>query len=283
MSGSLAYVTAALYHTIGCGGTLCGGPGTGCSAYTIHLEGPFICPKDGFRGAHNARWTRSPQIPFLEKLLGWADGKVKLLTIAAELPGADELARYAVGKGIAVALGHQDARQDDLDRLAEAGATALTHLGNGVPTVLPRHENPIWAGLANDNLVATIIADGNHLLPPVLKVIIKARGPRRCIVISDGSSLSGLAPGRYETLSRQVILDESGRVYDPRSGYMCGSSATILKCMNHLASLRLLSLDELVTMGFYNPLRLIGLADNDVATGPEIFYDQTRRAFVLKE
>jgi len=151
------------------------------------------------------------------------------------------------------------------------------------PTVLPRHENPIWAGLANDNLAATIIADGNHLLPPVLNVIIKAKGPRRCIVISDGSSLSGLAPGRYETLSRQVILDESGRVYDPRSGYMCGSSATILKCMNHLASLRLLSLDELVTMGFYNPLRLIGLADNDVATGPEIFYDQTRRAFVLRE
>ena len=254
----------------------------------IHIEGPFISAQDGTRGAHNAEWVRAPDTGFLDKLIGWADGRVKLLTIAAEPRGAEGLARYAVRKGIAVALGHQDADEEDIDRLVCAGTVALTHLGNGVPAMLPRHKNPVWAGLANDDLTATIIADGNHLPASILKTIIRTKGPERCVVISDGGSLSGFGPGRYETLGHKVVLEENGRLYDPKTGYMCGSSATMLKCMNHLASLGLVGLDELVAMGFHNPLKLIGLAAKHVAPGDpgglsgDIFFDEGRRAFYLK-
>lgn len=247
----------------------------------IHLEGPFISALDGARGAHHAEWTRKPFAGYLEKLIEWADDKVKLITIAAELDAAEQLAMYARERRIAVSLGHQMAGEEDLKRLVQAGATALTHLGNGVPAMLARHDNPIWAGLGEDRLVATIIADGHHLPVSILKTIIRTKGTSNCIVISDASSLAGLEPGRHETLGHSVILEENGRLYDPQTGYFCGSSATILKCINHLASLELVSPDELIAMGFYNPLRLIGMTAEDVAEGRELRFDEKRRAFYM--
>jgi len=249
----------------------------------IHIEGPFISAEVGTRGAHHAEWIRPPDIGLLDRLIDWARGKIKLLTIAAELAGAEELARHAVSKGIAVALGHQTAEEEDLRKLVRAGAVAITHLGNGVPAMLGRHNNTIWAGLAEEDLFATIITDGNHLPPSILKTIIRAKGPARCIVISDATSLAGYAPGTYETLGHKVVLEENGRLHDPETGYMCGSSATMIKCMNHLASLDMLRPDELIAMGFHNPLGLIGLAPNDVKHGQSIFFDAERRVFHAEE
>jgi len=249
----------------------------------VHLEGPFISAQEGACGAHNPQWTTEPDINYLEQLIDWAGGKVKLLTIAAELEGAEQLTRYAISRGIAVSLGHQMADERALQNLVHAGARAITHLGNGVPMVLHRHHNPIWAALAEDGLVATVITDGHHLPPSVLKTIIRTKGPQRCIVISDASSLAGLPPGRYETLGHKVILEETGRLYDPATGYMVGSSATMLQCMNHLASLKPVSIDELIAMGFYNPLKLIGLSPEDVARDGNIWFDETKQVFYLEK
>ena len=248
----------------------------------IHIEGPFISAKVGTRGAHNAEWIRPPDTGLLKKLIDWAGGKIKLLTIAAEPAGAEELARFAISKGITVALGHQEAEEEDLARLVQAGARAITHLGNGVPAMLPRHKNPIWAGLAEDDLFATIIADGNHLPTSILKTIIRAKGPARCVVISDATSLAGFEPGTYETLGHKVVLEENGRLHDPETGYMCGSSATMLKCMNHLASLDIVGPDELIAMGFRNPLHVIRVSPNDLKPGRAVFFDQEHRIFYMK-
>jgi len=249
----------------------------------IHLEGPFISPEEGARGAHNPDWVRKPDIGYLKQLIEWADGIVKLITIAAEVRGAEQLAQYAVEQGIAVSLGHQMASEEDLKKLVRAGAVSLTHLGNGVPAMLPRHENPIWAGLAEDRLVAMIITDGHHLPASVIKTIIRTKGPDHCIVVSDTASLAGLGPGRYETLGHKVVLEDDGRLYNPATGYLVGSSATMLQCMNYLASLNLLSRDELVAVGFYNPLKLIGLEADDVTPGRDILFDKNRQVFYLKE
>jgi N-acetylglucosamine-6-phosphate deacetylase len=175
------------------------------------------------------------------------------------------------------------ATEKDLEKLSRAGAVSLTHLGNGVPMVLNRHHNPIWAGLAADELSAMIITDGHHLPPSVIKTIIRTKGSQRCIVISDASSLAGLPPGRYETLGHKVILEETGRLSDPQTGYLCGSSATMLQCMNYLASLNLASLDELIAMGFYNPLKLVGLKPEDVVGEQEIYFDEKRQVFYLEK
>ncbi len=246
----------------------------------IHLEGPFLSPQEGARGAHNAEWIRKPDVTYLERLIALAEGNVRLLTLAADQDGAEELARCATSRGITVALGHHMADERDLERLVAVGAKALTHLGNGAPALLPRHQNPIWAGLANDDLAAMIIADGHHLPAPVLKSIIRAKGPERCIIVSDASPLAGLSPGEYDSMGARVRLEANGKLYNPATGYMAGSSATILTCANHLASLGIVSPGELIRMCFYNPLRLIGISPSRVPLEERMFLDvENRRIF----
>ena len=249
----------------------------------FHIEGPFISAEAGARGAHPPEWTKKPDVDFLDKLIDLATDRVKLLTISAELDGADKLARHATNRGITVSLGHQMATDQDVRRLVAAGAKSLTHLGNGVPTMINRHENPIWAGLANNDLVAMIITDGHHLPVPLLKTIIRAKGPDRCIVVSDASSLSGLGPGTYDFLGDAVVLEENGRLHSPQTGYLAGSSSTLAECMNYLAGLDVVSVDELAKMAFRNPLKLIGLGPEDVAETRNIRFDEENRLFCLKK
>ncbi len=225
----------------------------------IHLEGPFISDADGARGAHNSKWIRKPDLDFFDHLVEWADGNVKLLTIAAELENAERLCRHAVEKGVTVSLGHQLAGETDLQRLSESGASLLTHLGNGIPQTIDRHENSIWAGLANDNLSAMIITDGHHIPASLIKTIIRTKGVSNTIVVSDASPIAGRSPGNYTTLGNDVILDESGRLYNPETGYLVGSSSTMIDCMNYLASLQIVEENELLEMCIYNPLRQLKL------------------------
>lgn len=225
----------------------------------FHLEGPFISRVPGAVGAHNPAYVRDPDVALLEQLLDWAGGRVRLLTLAAELPGAEDLTRCAVERGIAVSIGHSFFTTADLDRLAEAGATALTHLGNGLPNMLPRHDNPLWVGLAHDAYTAMVIADGHHLPAPVLKTAIRAKGADRLIVVSDASPVAGLPPGRYHFLDNDAILEPSGRFHNPEKQCLVGSSATMAQCMAHLSSLGELTAEALTRVGRVNPLKLIGL------------------------
>lgn len=249
----------------------------------FHIEGPFISSQEGTRGAHDAQWISKPDVDYLRQLIDWSDGQVKLLTIAADPDGAEKLASYAVSQGIAVSLGHQMATEADLARLVQAGAVSLTHLGNGVPAMLSRHENPVWAGLGNDDLVAMIITDGHHLPISILKTIIRTKGPERCVVVSDASSPAGLPAGQYEALGHQVVLEEDGLLQDLTTGYLGGSSASMLQCMNHLAPLDLVGTDELLAMGFDNPLKLIGLGQDDVAQARNVRFDKKNKAFYVQK
>ena len=184
--------------------------------------------------------------------------------MAADQEGAEDLARRAASHGIAVSVGHHMAGDRDLERLVKAGAKALTHLGNGVPSMISRHANPVWAGLGNDDLVAMIITDGHHLPPALLKTIIRTKGPDRCIVVSDASPLAGMPPGRYRSMGAEVVLEKNGHLYNPVTGYMAGSSATIPVCTKYLASLGIVTAGEIAAMTFDNPLRLIGAERNEI-------------------
>ena len=245
----------------------------------IHLEGPFLSPDEGARGAHNPEWMKAPDPALLDKLLAWAGGRVQMLTLAANLEGAEELTGWATSRGITVSLGHQTASEQQLANLARAGAKALTHLGNGMPAMIPRHDNAIWAGLASDELSATIIADGHHLPPSLLKTIIRAKGPERCIVISDMSALAGLPPGPYDSMGARVVLETDGLLHNPATGYLAGSSATLFACANNLASLDLLTTRELMAMLFDNPLKLIGVGPGPIRGDSGVLYDEQRRRF----
>jgi N-acetylglucosamine-6-phosphate deacetylase len=231
----------------------------------FHLEGPFISPEPGAVGAHDPRWVRTPDTEVFDRLFEAAEGQVRLLTLAAEAPGAEALTHHAVARGVTVSCGHQTAHApEQLARLAEAGAKALTHLGNGVPNLLPRHDNVIWAGLAEERLTVMFIPDGHHLPRHVLKVYVRAAGIERLVAVTDASHPAGLPPGRYRVLGNDAVLEPSGLLHNPEKKCLVGSSATMQQVMQVLASLDVgLSEDDLRKIGWRNPLRLIGLEEKE--------------------
>jgi N-acetylglucosamine-6-phosphate deacetylase len=243
----------------------------------FHIEGPFISPTPGAVGAHDADSVVEPDVAMLDMMIEASGGRIKILTIAPETPGAEELTRHAVAKGITVSLGHHLGLEGDLDRVAKAGAKALTHLGNGVPPMLARHPNPIWAGLADDRYTAGLITDGHHLPPSFIKTALRAKGVEKVFVVSDSVATAGMPPGRYGS----TVLEESGKLHMPDRGVLAGSSANMLECMNHLASLGLLKLEELMAVCRTNPLRLIGIEESAVALEPMLEYDEGERRFRL--
>ena len=249
----------------------------------IHLEGPFISPQPGAVGAHSPECVRKPSIEYLEKLQQWADGKIKLITIAAEVDGAKELAGYAAQNGITVSLGHQLAGAEEMRRCGQAGATALTHLGNGMPNMVDRHGGPLLAGLASRELAAMIITDGHHLPEQVITAIIECKGISKIIVVSDIACLAGMPPGRYKYWGADVVLEESGLLCVPKKKCLAGSSSTMLECMNYLASLDMLSEEELLEVGFYNPLRLINVEPDTIRSDYAIAYDREKRIFEIQK
>ncbi len=224
----------------------------------IHLEGPYISPEEGARGAHTLECIIKPDINMFQDLQKLAEGKIVFLTLAPETDGALPLIRYASDNGVVVSLGHHLADDDILERAVQAGAQACTHLGNGIVNMIHRHQNPIWWQLASDKLYGMFITDGHHLPIDFIKVALRAKTSDRFIVVSDAMHFAGMPPGKYEFQDTFIVLSPSGRISFADTPYLAGSSATMLQCMNFLASLHMLSEKELWKVGFDNPLKLLG-------------------------
>eukprot|EP00051_Salpingoeca_urceolata_P011093 m.136932 g.136932 ORF g.136932 m.136932 type:complete len:358 (-) comp16984_c0_seq5:15-1088(-) len=233
----------------------------------IHLEGPFISKERGAVGCHNPEHAQLPSIEMLETLCSLAENNIKVLTMAAELDGAEKVIAKASSSGIVVALGHQLAGADMIAKAEAAGAVLLTHLGNGIPNMLHRHHNPLMAGIAS-NLGASIITDGYHLPPSTIKVILRAKKGQPVIVVSDAAPVAGLAPGKHECFGKTVIVehgDRGGRVLDAGGENLAGSGATMLQCINYLTSLGVVSPDDVLQLAYSTPLALLGLNSSDLA------------------
>jgi N-acetylglucosamine-6-phosphate deacetylase len=246
----------------------------------IHAEGPFISAKPGAVGAHDPAWVKKPDIDFFKQMQDWAEGNIKLLTIAAENPGAEQLTEYASDNEVTVSLGHQLALSPDLNKCADAGAKLLTHLGNGLPNEINRHHNPIFSGIAEDRLTAMIITDGHHLPPALIKTFIRAKGADKIIVTSDASPIAGMPPGTYNVLGNLAVIEESGLLHNPEKKCLVGSSATMLACVNYLASLNLLSPEDLIKVSFTNPLKAINIAPDAIQSGREYAWNPEQNKFV---
>ena len=222
-----------------------------------HLEGPFISRKPGAVGAHIPEYVREPDCKFFDEIMDLSNGYVTLLTVAPEVPGMDEFISHVVSKGVVVSCGHQLAQSEDLARAAKAGAKLLTHVGNGCPNQLDRHNNMIWAGMANDDLTAMIIADGHHLPKDLVKCIIRCKGVDNVIVTSDAAPIAGFPPGRYTCWNNHAILEPNGRFHNPEKGCLVGSSVCVRQCAEFLASMGY-SEEDIDKMCITNPLKAIG-------------------------
>jgi len=247
----------------------------------IHLEGPFLSPEHGARGAHPKKHLHPPSVNLYEKLRALASDRICLLTLAPELPGALELIRHARRTGAQVSLGHHIADRDTIARACEYGATAVTHLGNGIPNQIARHPNPLWDQLDEDRLSAMLIVDGHHLPDAFVRVVARVKGPDRLIVVSDAAPVAGLAPGRYEVLEQEAVLEESGRFWNPRENHLIGSSASALECVNRLAAVSSFTEAELWRVGRDNPLSLVrkSLGEPAILALPELRF--RNRSFVI--
>jgi len=227
----------------------------------IHLEGPFISPEDGPRGAHERARVRPPDWDSFRRWQAAAGGAIRLVTLAPEWPGAPAFIARCVASGVAVALGHTAATPEQLDAAIAAGARLSTHFGNGAHPTLPRHPNYLWDQLARDELAASLIADGWHLPDTVLRVVMRVKGPDAWLV-SDTVALAGLPPGRYTTpVGDRVTLTPAGRLHlvgDPR--LLAGSVCPLRGAVAHLVRRRLAPLDVAWSMASERPARFLGLA-----------------------
>ena len=204
-----------------------------------------------------------------------------MLTLAPELPGAGELIRHARSRGVHVSLGHHLADRDTIDRACGNGATAVTHLGNGIPNQIARHPNPLWDQLDEDRLSAMLIVDGHHLPDAFVRVVARVKGPDRLILVSDAAPVAGLGPGRYEVLEQEAVLEKSGRLWNPREEHLIGSSACALECVNRLAAVSAFTETELWRVGRDNALALVGrsLGEPAIFALPELRFRD--RSFVI--
>lgn len=195
----------------------------------LHLEGPFISPEEGPKGAHDARWIGEPREDLIDRCQEASGGLLRLITISPHWRGTADFIDAMVEQGLVVAIGHTAADEPQIRRAVDHGATLSTHLGNGTHTVLPRHPNYVWDQLADDRLWASVIGDGFHLPWNVLKVILRVK-QNRVYLVSDAVALAGCKPGPYSTaVGGSVYLHESGKITlgGPESAVLAGSATSL--------------------------------------------------------
>ncbi|WP_299931886.1 amidohydrolase family protein [uncultured Nocardioides sp.] len=229
----------------------------GSAPLGLHFEGPFIAPAR--KGAHPEQWLRLPSPELVE---GWSrDAGVLMATVAPELPGAIELVRELVGRGVRVAIGHTDATADDVVAAVDAGATSLTHLGNAMPPMLAREPGPVGVALGGTRpdvtrLVAGVIVDGHHLHPDVVTAMWRALGPSRFLTVSDTTAGLGLPEGRARLGDQEVVVSAGTvRLVD---GTLAGSAAGVMDCLRLLHATTGCSLEEAVATVTTTPADLVG-------------------------
>ena len=226
----------------------------------LHLEGPFISPQDGSRGAHDQRFVKAPDWALFERWQDAAAGRIKIITLSPEWDGAADFIARCVDSGVKVSIGHTSATPEQIRDAAAAGASLSTHLGNGAHPMLPRHPNYLWEQLADDRLWGCVIADGFHLPPSVLKVALRAKGAK-LLMVSDAVALGGMEPGEYEThIGGRVTLTPEGRLHlTGQPKLLAGSVLPLTAGIQHMHAEGLCSFAEAWELASLRPSACMGL------------------------
>ncbi len=228
----------------------------GAQLLGYHLEGPFINPRR--RGAFDAAWLLPPDVRQFARFVQVAEGQLRLVTLAPELPGADLVIREAVRTGVLSSLGHTDASYEELLRGFELGARNVTHCFNAMRPFTHRDPGPIAAALTAPGVHCELIADGEHVAAGAMRMLLAARGWRNTVLVTDGIELAGTAAGSFD-LAGQAVTVRKGRALTPQ-GTLAGSVATMDACLRNAVRLGGADLREAVTMASLNAAQAIGAA-----------------------
>ncbi len=230
----------------------------------FHLEGPYISREDGPRGAHPLAHVRLPDWNEFQRLQESAEGLIRLVTLAPELPGSLAFIQELVDAGCVVSIGHTAATPSIIRDAVKAGARLSTHLGNGSHALLPRHENYIWEQLDQDQLWASLITDGCHLPAAMVRAFVKVKGPERMILTCDASSLAGLPPGDYLEWEQELRILEEGKIIVRKSGFLAGSWQFTDACVSEFLRMTELGLATGIDLASKQPRTLLRLPQDEL-------------------
>ena len=223
----------------------------------LHVEGPFLNETPGYRGAHPVDAIRPAGLDAAKELIDAGAGLVRLMTLAPERDHGQQVTSWLASQQIAVSAGHCDPTLDELHAAIDAGLTLFTHLGNGCPMQLPRHDNIIQRALSlSDRLTCCFIADGVHVPMFALRNYLRCAGVDRCCIVTDAMSAAGLGPGRYRLSRWEVVVGDDFAARAPDGSHLVGSAMTMPQ---NLANLKRLGLSEAECHALLvsNPLRVL--------------------------
>lgn len=226
----------------------------------VHVEGPWISPLDGPRGAHPAEHARAPDLAEFARWQEACDGLVGMITLSPHWDEAPETITALARAGVRVSIGHTHAGPAAILAAIDAGARFSTHLGNGCAAMLPRHPNAIWTQLADDRLTRMFIADGHHLSADVFKVMLRACGDK-ALLVSDVVALAGLAPGEYDApIGGKVELSAAGRLSVVGTPYLAGAATALIDTIPRAMAMADLPLATAWEMASTRPGAIAGAA-----------------------
>jgi N-acetylglucosamine-6-phosphate deacetylase len=220
----------------------------------IHFEGPFI--STARRGVHPLEWLVPPSVGLLRQFLDAAGGAGRILTLAAELPGALDLISEARKAGLVVSMGHTDASYAEAMRAIQRGATHAAHVFNAMRPFEHRETGIIGAVLTSPTVTTELIADGVHVHAAAMRLLLSAKGAHGVILVSDGISATGMPDGTYRLGTFDVTV--SGGICRNAEGKLAGSTLTLDQALRNVIGLDV-PLPDAVAMLTANPARLLGL------------------------
>ena len=229
-----------------------GGPSSGAEPLGIHLEGPFINVEK--RGAHAAAHVVPPDPELLLRLLDL--GPVRMITVAPELQGADELMTLALRRGVVVSAGHSDAPFELAYGALDAWVAGITHLFNAMSALHHREPGLPGAAFAHPRAVCELIADGLHVHPEMVGLAFRMLGPDRVCLTTDAIAAAGMGDGEYRLATRTVYMD--GGVPKLGSGAIAGSVLTMNEAFRNILAFTGCTLPEAARMASTTPARLVG-------------------------
>jgi N-acetylglucosamine-6-phosphate deacetylase len=231
-----------------------------------HIEGPFLSPEPGFHGAHDPTLMLDPSPEKIRMLRELTGNDPLLLTIAPERPGALEAIGLAVSLGMKVSLGHTDASEKTIRAAVQAGATGFTHLGNGCPRELDRHDNILWRVLDKSCLTISLIPDRIHLSPALFRLLHRLMPEENIIYVSDAMAAAGGAPGCYTLGALEVEVGPDQMVRQPGHANFAGSALRPIEGIFRAASMVDAPWQQMWRRMSDLPARFMGLTQ-DLAVG----------------
>lgn len=201
----------------------------------LHVEGPFISPKEGYRGAHPVDAIQAADENLATRILEAGEGLVRIVTLAPEQDRGNRVTRLLSDAGVVISAGHTDASLDQLKSAIDAGLSMFTHLGNGCPQELPRHDNIIQRALfLREHLWLSFISDGVHIPFPTLRNYLELAGDR-ALVTTDAMAAAGLGPGIHRISRWTVEVKEDLAAWAPDGTHLLGSGITMPAAAENLS------------------------------------------------